>query len=103
MTDLKVPLKEVERHGRKHTVLLTGGTSYVAGHILHRLLANEIHVRSSSHTVPTYFSLIVGEVTLAWLAQVHATVRDPSNESKVKFLKSLPNGDTHLKLFKADL
>lgn len=77
MADLKVPLKEVERHGRKHTVLLTGGTSYVAGHILQRLLTNEIHV--------------------------HATVRDPSNESKVKYLKSLLNAETHLKLFKADL
>ena len=77
MTDLKIPLKEVERHGRKHTVLLTGGTSYVAGHILHRLLANGIHV--------------------------HATVRDPSDESKIKHLRSLPNGKTHLKFFKSDL
>jgi len=35
--------------------------------------------------------------------KVHATVRDPTNPAKVAHLKSLPNADDNLVLFKADL
>jgi dihydroflavonol-4-reductase len=79
MEDLKIPLREVEKRSsaRKHVVLLTGASSFVAGHILQRLLANEIHV--------------------------HATVRAPNDQKRTAFLRGLPNAETHLKLFKADL
>ena len=79
MAQLKIPLREVEKRSsaRKHTVLLTGATSFVAGHILQRLLELGINV--------------------------HATVRDPNDKQRTGFLRELPNADTHLKLFKADL
>lgn len=59
-------------------VLVTGGTGYVAGWIIKRLLEQGV--------------------------EVHATVRDPSNEKKVAHLRKLEaeNPGT-LKLFKADL
>jgi len=47
---------------------------YIAGAIIARLLA-------AGHTV-------------------HATVRDPSNEQKLCWLKGLPQASTHLKFFK---
>ena len=62
----------------KTPVMVTGATGYVAGWIIHDLLA--------------------GGVT------VHGTVRDPNNSSKTKHLRDL--GDRlpgQLKLFKADL
>ena len=55
-------------------VCVTGGTGYIAGAIIARLLA-------AGHTV-------------------HATVRDPSNEQKLRWLRALPRAGTHLKFFK---
>ena len=79
MAELKLPLREVEKRSsaRKHVVMVTGASSFVAGHVLQRLLANGI--------------------------EVHATVRDPRDEKRTAFLRELPNADTYLKLFKADL
>ena len=67
-------LHPIERHAEPVTVCVTGATGYIAGAIIARLLA-------AGHTV-------------------HATVRDPSNEKKLHWLKSLPRASTHLKFFK---
>ena len=71
---LRKPLYDVESSHKPTTVCVTGGTGYIAGAIIARLLA-------SGHTV-------------------HATVRDPNNDSKLQFLKSLPGAETRLKFFK---
>ena len=71
---LRKPLYDIEEAAEPATVCVTGGTGYIAGAIIARLLA-------SGHTV-------------------HATVRDPGNEKKLQFLKSLPGADLRLKFFK---
>lgn len=93
---LKVPLTPVELKARRSTICVTGGTGYIAGHVIHRLLA-------AGHTV-------------------HATVRgEPDNAASVGHLWQLPGASGSsaasegssssgsrgraglLKLFKADL
>lgn len=76
---LRVPLHDAEKaaQAKPLTVAVTGGSGYVGSVLVKRLLV-------SGHTV-------------------HATVRDPSNERKVKHLTALPGAAERLKLFKADL
>ncbi|GMH42635.1 hypothetical protein BSKO_10554 [Bryopsis sp. KO-2023] len=74
---LTVPLYDVEKAFKPTTVCVTGGTGYIAGPIIQRLLA-------AGHTV-------------------HATCRNPDNEKAVGFLKKLPGAKSRLTLFKADL
>lgn len=71
---MRKPLYPIEREAPPATVCVTGGTGYIAGAIIARLLA-------AGHTV-------------------HATVRDPANEQKLRWLKALPQAGTHLKFFK---
>jgi dihydroflavonol-4-reductase len=59
------------------TFAVTGATGFLASHIVKRLLARKF--------------------------TVHATVRSLANKSKYEFLQQLPNADTHLKVFEADL
>lgn len=67
-----------ELYAIKSPVLVTGGTGYVAGWIIKKLLEQGV--------------------------DVHATVRDPTNEKKVAHLKALEEGSKgKLTLFKADL
>lgn len=68
------PLYEAEASAPQATVCVTGGSGYIAGAIIARLLL-------AGHSV-------------------HATVRDPSNEKKLQFLRSLPGADAHLQFFK---
>ena len=68
------PLYEAESSAPPATVCVTGGTGYIAGAIIARLLAAE-------HSV-------------------HSTVRDPGNEKKLAFLRTLPGADARLKFFK---
>ena len=68
------PLYEAETSAQPATVCITGGTGYIAGAIIARLLL-------AGHTV-------------------HATVRDPSNEKKLQFLRTLPGAAARLKFFK---
>ena len=70
---MRKPLYPIERHAEPATVCVTGATGYIAGAIVARLLA-------AGHTV-------------------HATVRDPSNEKKLQWLKTLPRASTHLIFF----
>lgn len=59
-------------------VMVTGATGYVAGHIIKKLLAEGL--------------------------TVHATVRDPNNKDKLKYLNELDNAlPGTIKYFKADL
>ncbi|CAL8464641.1 g4176 [Coccomyxa elongata] len=74
---LRKPLYEIERAAEPTSVCVTGGTGYIAGAIIARLLA-------AGHTV-------------------HATVRDPNSQTKLQYLKSLPGAETRLHFFKADL
>lgn len=74
---LRKPLYETESSAKQTTVCVTGGTGYIAGAIITRLLA-------AGHTV-------------------HATVRDPNSQTKLQFLRSLPNAGTHLKFFKVPM
>ncbi|CAL5224580.1 g7286 [Coccomyxa viridis] len=76
-SSMRKPLYPIEKGAQSATVCVTGGTGYIAGAIIARLLA-------AGHTV-------------------HATVRDPSNEQKLRWLRALPNASSHLKFFKADL
>lgn len=71
---LRKPLYEIESTVVPTTVCVTGGTGYIAGAIIARLLA-------AGHTV-------------------HATVRDPNSEKKLQYLNSLPGATTRLKFFK---
>ncbi len=71
---LRKPLYEIERAAEPTTVCVTGGTGFIAGAIIARLLA-------AGHTV-------------------HATVRDPSSQTKLEYLKSLPGAETRLHFFK---
>ncbi len=71
---LRKPLYDTERAAEQTTVCVTGGTGYIAGAIIARLLA-------AGHTV-------------------HATVREPNSQTKLQYLKSLPNANTRLKFFK---
>lgn len=71
---LRKPLYETESSAKQTTVCVTGGTGYIAGAIIARLLA-------AGHTV-------------------HATVRDPNSQTKLQYLRSLPNAGTHLRFFK---
>lgn len=66
-----------ESYNRKSPVLVTGGTGYVAGWIIKKLLENGVIV--------------------------HATVRDPSNKKKLEHLTSLPQKEGQLKFFEAQL
>jgi NAD(P)-dependent dehydrogenase (short-subunit alcohol dehydrogenase family) len=72
---LRKPLYEIEASAEPATVCVTGGTGYIAGAIIARLLA-------SGHTV-------------------HATVRDPGNAKKLAYLQSLPGAASRLRFFKA--
>ena len=74
---MRKPLYPIERDAQPATVCVTGGTGYIAGAIIARLLA-------AGHTV-------------------HATVRDPNNDKKLRWLKGLHNASTHLKFFKVAL
>ena len=76
-SSMRKPLYPIEKDAEPATVCVTGGTGYIAGATIARLLA-------AGHTV-------------------HATVRDPSNEQKLRWLKRLPHADTHLKFFKVAL
>lgn len=71
---MRKPLYPVEQDAEPATVCVTGGTGYIAGAIIARLLA-------AGHTV-------------------HATVRDPNNEQKLRWLNALPQASSHLKFFK---
>ena len=71
---MRKPLYPVERDAEPATVCVTGGTGYIAGVIIARLLA-------AGHTV-------------------HATVRDPNNKPKLRWLKALPHASSHLRFFK---
>ena len=73
-SSMRKPLYPSEKDAQPVTVCVTGGTGYIAGAIIARLLA-------AGHTV-------------------HATVRDPSNEQKLRWLRGLPYAGTHLKFFK---
>ena len=72
---LRKPLHETETSAQPVTVCVTGGTGYIAGAIIARLL-------TAGHAV-------------------HATVRDPGNEKKLAYLKSLPGASDRLRFFKA--
>ena len=74
---LRKPLYEIEASEQPATICVTGGTGYIAGAIIARLLA-------AGHTV-------------------HATVRDPGNSRKLAYLKSLPGAANRLRFFKARL
>lgn len=76
-SSMRKPLYPIEKGAQSATVCVTGGTGYIAGAIIARLLA-------AGHTV-------------------HATVRDPSNEQKLRWLRALPNASSHLKFFKVAL
>ncbi|PKI35432.1 hypothetical protein CRG98_044175 [Punica granatum] len=65
----------MERKGAK--VCVTGGSGYIASWLIRKLLLR-------GYTV-------------------HTTLRNLEDRSKVDFLRSLPNGDTNLVLFQADL
>ena len=71
---MRKPLYPVEWDAEPAAVCVTGGTGYIAGAIIARLLA-------AGHTV-------------------HATVRDPNNEEKLRWLIALPQASSHLKFFK---
>eukprot|EP01089_Gocevia_fonbrunei_P011115 TRINITY_DN2420_c0_g3_i1.p1 TRINITY_DN2420_c0_g3~~TRINITY_DN2420_c0_g3_i1.p1 ORF type:complete len:560 (-),score=96.80 TRINITY_DN2420_c0_g3_i1:254-1933(-) len=59
------------------TVCVTGATGFVAGHIIHQLLEKGYHV--------------------------NATVRDVNKTERLTALQALPNADTHLTFFSANL
>ena len=69
------PLYEAET-ACQATVCVTGGTGYIAGAVVERLLA-------AGHTV-------------------HVTCRDPGNAKKLAFLRALPRADQALKVFKVN-
>ena len=71
---MRKPLCPIEKDAQAATICVTGGTGYIAGAIIARLLA-------AGHTV-------------------HATVRDPNNEQKLRWLRGLPDASTQLKFFK---
>lgn len=71
---LRVPLYEAEREMKPCTVAVTGGTGYVAGALIERLLV-------SGHTV-------------------HATCRNPENRASVAHLVEIPGAEKRLKFFK---
>jgi hypothetical protein len=72
--DLRKPLYEAESSARSATVCITGGTGYIAGAIIKRLLAMGM--------------------------TVNATVRDPTDEKKLAHLKVMPGAATRLHFFK---
>jgi nucleoside-diphosphate-sugar epimerase len=74
---LEPPLAPAELLGRRLAVCVTGATGFVAGHVVHRLLA-------AGHTV-------------------RATCRAPENAESVAHLWQLPGARERLTLFKADL
>eukprot|EP00884_Botryococcus_braunii_P020637 jgi/Botrbrau1/7257/Bobra.0021s0038.2 len=74
---LRKPLYDGEKHAAPATVCVTGGTGYIAGAIIKRLLAMGM--------------------------TVHATVRDPDNQSKLAHLQRFPGAAARLKYFKATL
>lgn len=74
---LRVPLYPREREVQPFTCCVTGATGYVAGVLVHRLLA-------AGHTV-------------------HGTVRDPTANAKTAHLRALPGAQERLSLYKADL
>ncbi|KAK9839285.1 hypothetical protein WJX81_005644 [Elliptochloris bilobata] len=75
--DLRKPLYDIEREAKPSLVCVTGGTGYIAGAIVRRLLA-------SGHSV-------------------RITCRDPGNEARLRYLRSLPGADRRLEVYKADL
>lgn len=77
LPSMRKPLYTIEKDAQAAAVCVTGGTGYIAGVIIARLLA-------AGHTV-------------------HATVRDPNNEQKLRWLQGLPHASTHLKFFKVAL
>ena len=74
---LEPPLAPAELRGRRLVVCVTGATGYVAGHIVHRLLA-------AGHTV-------------------RGTCRAPDDDGAVEHLWRLPGAAERLSLHKADL
>lgn len=74
---LEPPLAHAELNGRRLKVCVTGVTGYIAGHVVHRLLA-------AGHTV-------------------HGTCRNPDDQSATAHLWRLPGAKERLSLFKADL
>ncbi len=71
---LRKPLYDAEKHAAPATVCVTGGTGYIAGAIIRRLLAMGM--------------------------TVHTTVRDPDNQGKLAHLQRFPGAGSRLKYFK---
>lgn len=74
MDALRKPLYTAEKNAAPASVCVTGGTGYIAGVIIKRLLAMGM--------------------------TVHATVRDPDNQAKLSHLLPLPGASSRLRLFK---
>lgn len=71
---LRKPLYDAERRVAPAVVCVTGGTGYIAGAVIKRLLAMGM--------------------------TVHVTVRDPNNHGKLAHLQNIPDAGTRLKFFK---
>jgi NmrA-like family len=74
---LRKPLYNAEKLATPATVCVSGGTGYIAGAIIKRLLAMGM--------------------------TVHATVRDPDNKDKLEHLLSFPGAASRLKFFKVGI
>ncbi|XP_074355332.1 dihydroflavonol 4-reductase-like [Apium graveolens] len=77
----------------KRTVCVTGASGYIGSWLVMRLLERRYHVRAT-----------VRDPDLVFLNSVLKLLPSTSgNEKKVKHLSELPNANTHLTLWKADL
>jgi len=77
MSQLRVPLYDLEKSAKPMVCAVTGATGFVGSALVKRLLAG-------GHTV-------------------HATVRNPDDSSRNAHLRALDGADKNLKFFKADL
>ncbi|GAB4839405.1 hypothetical protein Ancab_028929 [Ancistrocladus abbreviatus] len=96
---------EISATFAQYTVLLINPLS--PKHLLLLLRRNEIMVARKETVCVTGAAGFIGSWLIMRLLErgyvVRATVRDPGNMKKVKHLLDLPNANTHLTLWKADL
>ncbi|KAL8147623.1 hypothetical protein AgCh_005084 [Apium graveolens] len=85
----------------KRTVCVTGASGYIGSWLVMRLLERRYHVRATVRD-PAYTH--TNNTDLVFLNSVLKLLPSTSgNEKKVKHLSELPNANTHLTLWKADL